>query len=52
MHGDHVMISQPSRMWPDGKECTLDTAALINRPDLVIAEKFGERERKRCRACG
>ena len=24
--GDHVMINQPSRMLPDGKECTLDTA--------------------------
>ena len=53
--GDHVMINQPSRMLPDGKECTLDTAALanagaplrralINRPDLVIVEKFGEQE--------
>ena len=53
--GDHVMINQPSRMWLDAKECTLDTAALanagaplrralINRPDLVIAEKFGEQE--------
>ncbi len=53
--GDHIMINQPSRMWLDGKECTLDTAALanagaplrralINRPDLVIAEKFGEQE--------
>jgi hypothetical protein len=53
--GDHVMINQPSRNWPDGKECTLDTAALadagvplrralIDRPDLVIAEKFGEQE--------
>jgi nucleoside-triphosphatase THEP1 len=53
--GDHLMINQPSRMWPDGKECTLDTAALtdagaplrralIDRPDLVIAEKFGDQE--------
>jgi nucleoside-triphosphatase THEP1 len=53
--GDHVMINQPSRNFPDGKECTLDTAALadagaplrralIDRPDLVIAEKFGEQE--------
>lgn len=54
--GDHVMINQPSRLWPDSKECTLDTAALahagaplrralVDRPDLVIAEKFGEQER-------
>ena len=54
--GDHVMINQPSRLFPDGKECTLDTAALADagaplrralndRPDLVIAEKFGEQER-------
>lgn len=53
--GNRVMINQPSRNWPDGKECTLDTAALadagaplrralIDRPDLVIAEKFGEQE--------
>lgn len=53
--GDHVMINQPSRNWPDGKECTLDTAALAaagaplrraltDRPDLVIAEKFGDQE--------
>lgn len=53
--GDHVMINQPSRMFPDGKECTLDIAALadagaplrralVDRPDLVIAEKFGEQE--------
>ena len=53
--GDHVMINQPSRRFPDGKECTLDTAALadagaplrralVDRPDLVIAEKFGEQE--------
>ena len=28
--GDHVMINQPSRNWPDGKECTLDTAALAD----------------------
>jgi molybdate transport system ATP-binding protein len=54
--GDHVMINQPSRLFPDAKECTLDTAALtdsgaplrralVDRPDLVIAEKFGEQER-------
>lgn len=53
--GAHVMINQPSRNWPDGKECTLDTAALadagaplrralIDQPDLVIVEKFGEQE--------
>jgi len=52
--GDHVMINQPSRNW-QCKECTLDTAALANagaplrralveRPDLVIAEKFGDQE--------
>jgi nucleoside-triphosphatase THEP1 len=53
--GDHIMINQPSRNGPDCKECTLDTAALTDagaplrraiadRPDLVIAEKFGEQE--------
>ena len=53
--GDRVMINQPSRNWPDETECTLDTAALadagaqlrralVDRPDLVIAEKFGEQE--------
>ena len=53
--GARVMINQPSRTWPDGKDCTLDTAALadagaplrralIDRPDLVVAEKFGEQE--------
>ena len=53
--GDRVMINQPSRTWPHGSDCTLDTAALadagaplrralINQPDLVIAEKFGEQE--------
>ena len=52
--GDHVMINQPGRNW-QCKECTLDTAALTDagaplrraladRPDLVIAEKFGEQE--------
>jgi hypothetical protein len=52
--GDHVMINQPSRNW-QCKECTLDTAALadagaplrralVDRPDLVIAEKFGDQE--------
>ena len=53
--GDHVMINQPSRSPPDDKECTLDIGALVDagaplrralvdRPDLVIAEKFGEQE--------
>ena len=53
--GDRVTINQPGRTRPDGADCTLDTAALadaglplrralINRPDLVIAEKFGEQE--------
>ena len=53
--GERVMINQPSRAWPDSKDCTLDTAALAdagaplrraiaNRPDLVFAEKFGEQE--------
>jgi hypothetical protein len=53
--GDHVMINHPGRLLPDGKECTLDTAALADagaplrraltdRPDLIIAEKFGEQE--------
>ena len=53
--GERVMINQPSRLGPDAKECTLDTAALSDagaplrralreRPDLVIAEKFGEQE--------
>ena len=53
--GERVMINQPSRTWPDSPTCTLDTAALadagaplrralVDRPDLVIAEKFGEQE--------
>jgi nucleoside-triphosphatase THEP1 len=53
--GERVMINQPSRTWPDSTDCTLDTAALADagaplrraltsRPDLVIAEKFGEQE--------
>jgi len=53
--GDRVTINQASRMQPDGTGCTLDTAALadagaplrralINRPDLIVAEKFGEQE--------
>ncbi len=54
--GERVMINQPSRTWPDETECTLDIAALadagaplrralLDRPDLVVAEKFGEQER-------
>ena len=53
--GHRVMINQPSRAWLDETVCTLDTAALadagaplrralLGRPDLVIAEKFGEQE--------
>jgi len=53
--GDRITINQPSRTRPDGTGCTLDTGALadagaplrralISRPDLVIAEKFGEQE--------
>ena len=53
--GDRVTINQPSGTRPDEADCTLDTAALtdagaplrralINRPDLVVAEKFGEQE--------
>ncbi len=53
--GARVMINQPSRLGPDAQECTLDTAALADagaplrraltdRPDLVIAEKFGDQE--------
>lgn len=53
--GDRIMINQPSRTWPASPTCTLDTAALadagaplrralVDRPDLVIAEKFGEQE--------
>jgi molybdate transport system ATP-binding protein len=53
--GERVMINQPSRLGPDAKECTLDRAALADastplrraltdRPDLVIAEKFGDQE--------
>jgi len=53
--GDRVTINQASRAGPDGTGCTLDTAALaeagaplrralINRPDLVVAEKFSEQE--------
>jgi nucleoside-triphosphatase THEP1 len=53
--GDRVTINQSSSTRPDGTGCTLDTAALadagaplrralINRPDLIIVEKFGEQE--------
>ena len=28
--GDRVMINQPSRTWPHGSDCTLDTAALAD----------------------
>lgn len=53
--GGRIMINNPSRLPPGSKECTLDTAALadagaplrralLDRPELVIAEKFGERE--------
>ena len=53
--GERITINQPSRTRSDGTGCTLDTAALadagaplrralITRPDLVIAEKFGEQE--------
>jgi nucleoside-triphosphatase THEP1 len=56
--GDRVIINQSSRTWPDETECTLDIAALANagpplrralvdRPDLNIAEKFGEQEESR-----
>lgn len=53
--GERVMINQPSRLPPGSRDCTLDTAALADasaplrralsdRPDLVIAEKFGDQE--------
>ena len=53
--GGRVMINDPGRLPPGSKECTLDTAALadagaplrrslLDRPDLVIAEKFGDQE--------
>ena len=53
--GERIMINQPSRLPPGSSECTLDTAALadasaplrralLDRPDLVIAEKFGDQE--------
>ena len=53
--GERIMINQPSRLPPGSKDCTLDTAALadagaplrralVSRPELVIAEKFGEQE--------
>jgi nucleoside-triphosphatase THEP1 len=53
--GERIMINEPSRLPPGSKDCTLDTAALADasaplrraladRPDLVIAEKFGDQE--------
>lgn len=53
--GERVTINQPGRTGTDDAGCTLDTAALadagtplrralINRPDLIVAEKFGEQE--------
>ena len=53
--GERIMINQPSRLPPGSKDCTLDTAALadasvplrralVDRPELVIAEKFGDQE--------
>ena len=55
--GDRVTINQPSRTRPDGSGCTLDTSALVDagaplrsalvdRPDLIVVEKFGEQEQK------
>ena len=53
--GERVTINRPGRLPPGSRECTLDTAALadasaplrralVERPDLVIAEKFGDQE--------
>ncbi len=53
--GERVTINEPGRLPPGSRDCTLDTAALADasaplrqalsdRPDLVIAEKFGEQE--------
>jgi nucleoside-triphosphatase THEP1 len=53
--GLRVTINEPGRLPPGSRDCTLDTAALAeasaplrralsDRPDLVIAEKFGEQE--------
>jgi uncharacterized protein len=53
--GGRIVINRPGRLPPGSKECTLDTAALadagaplrralVDRPELVIAEKFGEQE--------
>ena len=53
--GERVTINQANRGGPDDPACTLDTAALtdagtplrrvlLDRPDLVVAEKFGEQE--------
>ena len=53
--GDRVTINPPGPTGSDGTSCSLDTAALadagaplrrmlIEPPDLVVAEKFGEQE--------
>ena len=53
--GDRVTINQPGGTGPDGTDCTLDTAALadagaplrralIDRPDVIVIEKYGEQE--------
>jgi nucleoside-triphosphatase THEP1 len=53
--GERVTINRANRGGPDDPACTLDTAALtdagaplrrvlIDRPDLVVVEKFGEQE--------
>jgi nucleoside-triphosphatase THEP1 len=53
--GERVTINQGGGTNPDGADCTLDIAALtdagtplrralIDRPDLVVIEKFGEQE--------
>ncbi len=53
--GERIMINQPGRLPPGSSDCTLDTGALadasaplrralIDQPDLVIAEKFGDQE--------
>lgn len=53
--GERVTINQANRGGADDPACTLDTAALtdsgaplrrvlIDRPDMVVVEKFGEQE--------
>lgn len=53
--GDRVTINQPGLTSSSSADCTLDAAALadagvplrralIDRPDLIIVEKFGEQE--------